>query len=240
LAQKLVQGLEMAAGLREKTALWDVLVTREAPLTQPAAPGVVISFSGGVADCIETDHPPFAFGDIGPILGRAIRKSRLCQGDFLMGEETIRATVIGAGCHSAQLSGSTVFCQNVTFPLKNLPVLAGDSADLAQQIRGQDGDFVVSLGGLAAPSYDQVTDLARQLTDVMGAGPIYLCLRQDMAKALGQALALRLGKEHPILCLDRVQVSTGSFLDVGAPVGPALPVVVKTLVLGDELRYQVK
>ena len=57
-------------------------------------------------------------------------------------------------------------------------------------------------------------------------------LEQDMAKALGQALALRLGPNAEILCIDRVKVSEGSYLDVGAPVGPALPVVVKTLVLG--------
>ena len=241
LAEKLVQALEMAAGLRIPTKLLEQLSTREAETKwSPPETECVISFSGGVADCIPKEHPPFAFGDMGPALGQAIRRSCLCQGEFLMGEETIRATVIGAGCHSAQLSGSTVFCQNVTFPLKNLPVLPGESADLAQQIRGQDGAFVVSLGGLAAPSYDQVTDLARQMTEVMGTGPVYLCLQQDMAKALGQALALRLGKDRPILCLDRVQVSMGSFLDVGAPVGPALPVVVKTLVLGDELRNQVK
>ena len=30
--------------------------------------------------------------------------------------------MIGAGCHSAQLSGSTVFFKNVALPLKNLPV----------------------------------------------------------------------------------------------------------------------
>ena len=50
-------------------------------------------------------------------------------------------------------------------------------------------------------------------------------------QALGQALALRLPKEAPILCIDRVQVGEGSYLDIGAPVGTALPVVVKTLVL---------
>jgi ethanolamine utilization protein EutA len=53
-----------------------------------------------------------------------------------------------------------------------------------------------------------------------------------MAKALGQALALRLGKDRSVLCIDRVKLDEGSYLDVGAPVGPALPVVVKTLVLG--------
>lgn len=63
-------------------------------------------------------------------------------------------------------------------------------------------------------------------------GKALICLEQDMAKALGQALALRLGPNAEILCIDRVKVGEGSYLDVGAPVGPALPVVVKTLVLG--------
>ena len=52
----------------------------------------------------------------------------------------------------------------------------------------------------------------------------------DMAKALGQALALE--TEAPVLCIDRVRLREGSFLDIGAPVGPALPVVVKTLLFG--------
>ena len=61
--------------------------------------------------------------------------------------------------------------------------------------------------------------------------PIVLCLQQDMAQALGQALAVRLPKGTPILCIDRIRLGEGSFLDIGAPVGWALPVVVKTLVL---------
>ena len=52
-----------------------------------------------------------------------------------------------------------------------------------------------------------------------------------MAKALGQAIALLAGKDRQILCIDSVKLTPGSYLDVGAPVGPALPVVVKTLVL---------
>lgn len=78
-----------------------------------------------MADLIrENDQEAFAYGDIGVLLGRAIRRSALCQGDYVLGEETIRATVIGAGCHSTQLSGSTVFARDVAFPLQNLPVLA--------------------------------------------------------------------------------------------------------------------
>ena len=61
--------------------------------------------------------------------------------------------------------------------------------------------------------------------------PILLCLEQDMAKALGQALAVRLPNDAEVLCIDRIRVGDGSFLDIGTPVGCALPVVVKTLVL---------
>ena len=42
---------------------------------------------------------------------------------------------------------------------------------------------------------------------------------------------LVLPPEMPCLCIDRVRLTEDSFLDVGAPVGPALPVVVKTLIL---------
>ena len=133
LAEILTQALEMAAGLREETPLLEQLTTREAGRFDPCREKeLVISFSGGVADCIEKKLPWLEFGDLGPILGQTIRQSRLCQGEFTLGSETIRATVIGAGCHSAQLSGSTVFHQNVPFPLKNVPVVS--LADISREV----------------------------------------------------------------------------------------------------------
>ena len=60
---------------------------------------------------------------------------------------------------------------------------------------------------------------------------LFFCLEQDMAKALGHALAVRMPADTEILCIDRIRVGEGSFLDIGAPVGCAMPVVVKTLVL---------
>ena len=54
-----------------------------------------------------------------------------------------------------------------------------------------------------------------------------------MAKALGQAIAARLEPGRSVLCLDRVAPGADSYLDVGAPLGPALPVVVKTLIVGN-------
>ena len=230
LAEMLVQALEMAAGLREKRELLEKLTTEEVrgkPFPVPER--AVISFSGGVADCMEKEQEFLAFGDIGPELGQAIRQSRLCRGEYVLGEETIRATVIGAGCHSTQLSGSTVYCQNVSLPLKNLPV-----AESAAEWKAMDGPGILALPGIPAPEYEQVAEMAAKLCEQMGAGPVYLALQADMAKALGQQLALRMGQEARILCIDRVELKAGDYLDVGIPVGPAFPVVVKTLILSRE------
>jgi len=240
LAGMLTGVLEMAAGLREKTALLDRLTTKETGKrwdpAQCTACNPVISFSGGVADCIGQEQKWLAFGDLGPELGQTIRKSRLCRGEYVLGRETIRATVIGAGSHSTQLSGSTVFCRNVPLPLKNLPVVKIAMDDNPEQIRKkmemQDGKPVLAAEGLAEPDYRKVAKFAEKLRSCCRDG-VYLALEADMAKALGQQLALKMEKNTPILCLDRVRLEEGSFLDVGIPVGPAFPVVVKTLILGN-------
>lgn len=224
LAEVLTQGLEMAAGLREPTGLMDQLLTEETERRWlPPEGEVVLSFSGGVADCIGQELPWNRFGDLGPILGQTIRRSRLCGGEFVLGSETIRATVIGAGSHSTQLSGSTVYCQNVHFPLKNLPVVEKKEGF-------HEGSVVLSVPGIPSPSYGQVRLLAQELAKDSPA-ELYICLETDMAKALGQALAARLPRETRILCIDRIRVGEDSFLDIGDPIGGAFPVVVKTLVL---------
>ena len=233
VAEVLAQALEMAAGLREPTMLLEKLWTAEAGrMAIPDSDGWVISFSGGVADCIEKEVPWQTFGDMGPLLGRAIRESRLCASEYRLGEQTIRATVIGAGSHSAQLSGSTVFYRDVDFPLKNLPVvrLSGteDSGETRRKLALQDTESVVAMTGFSG-SYRRVKALAEDLAAAFAGRRILLAVEADMAKALGQALALQ--TDGPVLCIDRVRLQEGDYLDVGAPVGPALPVVVKTLVM---------
>ena len=233
LAALLASALEMAAGLKPSDGLLEHLITREAQAGLPLnGPGeeITLSFSGGVADCIDREIPWQEYGDLGPLLGKAIRESLLCKGNYVLGRQTIRATVIGAGRHSTQLSGSTVFCQNVTFPLKNVPVITRQ-----EQRNHYEGPVFCAMPGLEAPTYQAISQLADQLAAQLPT-PIYLCLDQDMAKALGQALALRLGREAAILCIDRLKVGSGSYLDVAAPVGPAFPVVVKTLVLSQNGR----
>ena len=229
LAELLTSVLEMAAGLRPPTQLLEQLTTAETGRAwKLQLPPEVLSFSGGVAECIGQEHPALEFGDIGPLLGRAISASALCRGEYRLGSETIRATVIGAGCHSTQLSGSTVFYQNIRFPLKNVPVV---DLERFSPSAHPDGPVILAAKGIRSPSYSQVLELAQKVISRVQA-PVLLCLEQDMAKALGQALALRLPSGTPLLCIDRVKVGQGSYLDIGAPVGTALPVVVKTLVLG--------
>lgn len=238
LTALLVGVLEAAAGMGQSPCLASLTTpgTAPLPLNEPGEP-IVLSFSGGVADCIAAEQPWLAFGDIGPLLGQAIRKSRLCRGEFVLGMETIRATVIGAGCHSAMLSGSTVYCQNVRLPLKNIPAFRVETVPerLGEQItRGmerQEGMAVIAMAGLQSPGYRQVAALADAIAAAVGKHPVLLCLEADMAKALGQALAARLGREAEILCIDRIKIGEGSYLDVGCPIGPALPVIVKTLIL---------
>lgn len=240
-AEPLVQALEMAAGLREPTALLERLATAGTGAAWTPPPGgAVLSFSGGVADCIGREIPWLEYGDMGPVLGRAIRESRLCQGPFVLGEQTIRATVIGAGCHSVQLSGSTVFVRGLTLPVKNLPVAAVSREEqgegLASVIRGrlkamEDGPVVLALPGFASPRYGQVTAMAEEIAAGMAGRPVLVCLEADMAKALGHALCLRLPEGTPCLCIDRLRLAPGSYLDIGQAVGPALRVVIKTLIL---------
>ena len=239
VAKQLVSALEWCNYGSQKALQLHPFWTEEAgfggwPLTEKPD---ILSFSGGVADCIAQEYPWRTFGDLGPILGQAIRHSSLCRGPFRLGEETIRATVIGAGCHSTQLSGSTVFCQNVPLPLKNLPVtVVGETGENLPDLIGNtrktaEQTPVFALSGIPAPSYAQVAELAEKIARGAENGPIYLALEADMAKALGHALAVRMGRSARILCIDRVKLSENSYLDVGLPIGPALPVVIKTLVL---------
>lgn len=239
LCNMLVQALEMAAGLRTPTPLFTALWTAEAGSPWNIPDDVpVLSFSGGVAECIAREHSPLAFGDIGPVLGQAIKKSKLCKREYRLGSETIRATVIGAGSYSTQLSGSTVFYRNISFPLKNLPVISFTEAEqespdfgnlIHRRTMEQETLSVFAFVGYSAPTYSQITALADRFASV--PPPLILACHADMAKALGQALALRLPPEASILCIDRLNLPPNSYLDVGEPVGSALPVVVKTLIL---------
>ena len=235
LANTLTSALEMAAGLTAETDILRQLTTKETGKSWKIPRDVIPSFSGGVADCIAHDFPDNAFGDIGPVLGRAIRGSRLCRGEYFLGEETIRATVIGAGCHSVQLTGSTVFSQNIRFPMKNIPVAVGENPKTPEDVRGilaqvDEEMAFLCLPGFSSPTYGEIKRMAKVIAEGFGEKPVLVCLQNDCAKALGHCLRLLL-PDRPCLCLDGLSLEQGSYLDVGEPVGPAFAVVIKTFVL---------
>ena len=248
----LVRVLEQAAGLAAGTDRLEQFCTEGTRWTPPE--GVThLSFSGGVADCIF--RPPaddFAYGDIGVLLGRAMATSTaLGQAKQVEGAETIRATVVGAGAHATDISGSTIFYRDIRFPLKNIPILkltadeeAGDVQTLATAIENklcwfadEGGLTQLALGfrGWVSPAYGRIQEIARGIAQglrpmaAQGFYPI-LVVEKDMAKALGQALAALV--DGPLLCMDGVGVDNGDYIDIGAPVagGAVLPVVIKTLV----------
>ncbi len=233
VAERLVQALEMAAGLRDSTEILAHFWTKEAGRPWKVwAAGAVLSFSGGVADCIENDKYWLEYGDLGPVLGQKIRRSLLCRGEYRLGKETIRATVIGAGSHSLQLSGSTVFCRGVALPLKNRPVVCLDgpnTEEIRRKMAGQDTVPFLAFLGRFDVNYGFICAFADTLVAIGQEGPILVALEQDMAKALGQRLALL--TDRPVLCLDGLRLSEGCYLDVGEIVGSAYPVVVKTLIM---------
>ena len=245
LLDTLVQVLEEAAGLLPQTELLRRFRTDRIP-ELPDAP-LVLSFSGGVANLIQSaDEHWLRYGDLGVLLGRAIQRSKLCQVSYVLGRETLQATVVGAGSYSTELSGSTVDHAGVDFPLQDLPVItvgaeesAGSQA-FARAIEKKltlipEGPVALGLRGSQSPSYAQVQRMAEGIAQSMQTrSPVVVVLEQDMAKALGHALRGRLAAGTPVICLDGISVQEGSYLDIAAPVGggAALPVVVKTLALG--------
>ena len=251
LLDDLVAALEEAAGLRPATERVRHYTTNKL-VSLPDRPPV-FSFSGGVADMIYADDPPpwLAFGDMGVLLGRAIRRSKLFAAPHMQPLETIRATVVGAGSHATTLSGSTIAYEGVEFPLKNLPVLSLSEEETAQPAEAladtaakklrwfwEDGapePVVLALRGLPNPSFQEICRLADGLVPALeplrAAGhPVLLAVAEDMGKALGQAMACRMPAPRKLICLDGVALSTGAYLDIGRPVGSALPVVIKTLI----------
>ena len=241
LASRMAEVLEEAAGLRERSPLHDRLILEHSLPADLQAD--LYSFSGGVADCVYgTEQAGNDFHDLGPGLGRALARSRFfTTGRVIRPTETSHATVIGAGAYSVAVSGSTIQYRNVQLPVRSLPVAAvpfseaGDIDGLAEAIRRQyqvfDGECAIYMNGIPGIRWPELKAAAGKIADAMRDQSMkVIILKEDMAKALGQALSRHWGPDAPFLCLDGIQLMYGDTVDIGTPLGDGrvVPVVVKT------------
>lgn len=216
-----------------------------------------VFFSGGVADLIYHESADtWAYGDIGVLLGRAIRESRLFT-DFQKMEpgETIRATVVGAGTYTTTISGSTITYSDDIFPLKNIPVIkldeelqdacfAGETEPVIRRIQwvlGQNDEehFILAMPGKRDPGYMEMKRAAAAIRQIMDrvqppGEPILLVIESDIAKAMGQMIRQQPDLKRQVVAIDSIHVEDGEYVDMGKPMmnGMVIPVVVKTLIFG--------
>jgi len=216
-----------------------------------------VCFSGGVADCIGSHQSDLLeYNDIGVMLGRslneAIKQSNLTA---FIAKETIRATVIGAGVHTTNISGSTIHYSQNLLPIKNVPVIKLTEEEekstgsprseaiekrLKWVIHEESLPLVaLSIKGDRRYGFDALQSLAEDIIKGMqpvirSDHPLIVVVEHDIGKALGLSILRNLSQKKPVICIDSIVVDNGDYIDVGAPVadGQVLPVIIKTLLFG--------
>ncbi len=193
IAEKMTKIIAESIGLKDKSDLLDKMITNHG-LSCDRIPEI-ITFSGGVADCMKKEGDLFRFRDLGPALAKSIfSSSYFAKTHIENSKETVNATVVGAGNFSMELSGSTIFYQNIQFPIKNIPVFSfGLNNDLVEDndtenvfddksfIKGltacydrlKDSELealnrksAISFSGIRCPSFKQIETIATEFVDV--------------------------------------------------------------------------
>jgi ethanolamine utilization protein EutA len=217
-----------------------------------------VMFSGGVAEYIygvnQADEGAFKYGDIGPILAKAFKKSTIiCDSELITAENTIRATVIGAGTQSMGISGSTVFVKAEMLPIRNVPVAkiywqtfptedTGIRDSITAATRRYEGSMRHNALAISLPcpkvlSFENVQRMANGIYGAWQESmdptkPLVVIVEKDIAKVLGQTLQIVATKEMKFICIDSIYVNDGDYIDVGRPMSKddVVPVIIKTLV----------
>ncbi|QYR20641.1 ethanolamine ammonia-lyase reactivating factor EutA [Paenibacillus sp. sptzw28] len=215
-----------------------------------------ITVSGGVAALMKERRPltlgeTATYGDVGPLLAHAVSdECRAYPWIVADAEQTVRATVIGAGMQSTELSGSTIHADDETLPVRNVPMLKlhlqaeeewdANLDDLFERGRGlysleERAPFGLAFTTEASFTYKQLRRLADSVEKRIGTVfshrhvAVIACDR-DMAKALGQLLSLKCRGKPRVVCIDDVRLDYGDYIDIGEMIaGRAVPVMVKTL-----------
>ncbi len=217
-----------------------------------------ITFSGGVAEYIYKSEKEY-FNDLGTDLAKSIaKKARPLGLPVENPDQRIRATVIGAGSFSLQVSGSTTFLSSgLDYPIRNVPVLVpytskrkASAADIKGAVssalrrfdlcEGEDR-MILSFNDAVRPSYENLAEFARGVvaalpTTISKNLPILMCFDTDIGNSVGNIMRRETGITNEILSIDEIALREGDFIDIGAPIieDVVVPVVVKTLVFNAE------
>lgn len=254
IVKEMVRLLEESVSLKERSDMYEMIITNKGIKSNYDID--YITFSGGVADYIYgNEHDDyFKYGDIGVLLGKEIKKSTLLSKLKLKDvAETIRATVVGAGSHTTDISGSTITYTEDVFPIKNLPILKlsqededGGVKSIAEAIKekikwfnleNETQQVAVALKGMKNPSFHEVQQYAKAIIDGMSEiinkkFPLFVIIENDIAKVVGQTMYRLLDFNKKVVCIDSIKVENGDYIDIGKPLaeGKVVPVVIKTLV----------
>lgn len=246
--------LAQAVNLTVKNAAHAGLYTNDGKAISDDISIDAVTFSGGVADYVyhDSDGDTYKYGDIGVVLGNAVKRNE----DFkkvrlLESKETLRATVVGAGTHTTEVSGSTVSFIKKELPIKNLPVLKlSESSEISFEtieneiregidlfeVNGVLQKIAIGFDGYNFFGFRETEELAEAI--IRGAKrlidlhyPLIVILENDIAKALGNSLRVRLN-DAPVICLDSIHTNDGDYIDIGEPLsnGSVVPVITKTLI----------
>lgn len=251
MAAQLAQALHLAAPDGHHPGMY----TNDGRALPPQPQIQAVTYSGGVADCIyqKMEEDVFRFGDVGVLLGKAVRadpdlnRVELCQA-----AETIRATVVGAGTHTTEVSGSTIRYERDKLPIKNVPILKVSQEDeesletlkssIIQQMplfapEGKVEQIAIAFTGEKRTSFADVQALAAAVIEsakevIQGPYPLIVVVENDIGKVLGNALNVLLEHKKDVICIDGIKTLSGDYIDIGEPIagGQVLPVVIKTLI----------
>jgi ethanolamine utilization protein EutA (predicted chaperonin) len=266
LGQNVDYGAKVSEELRQRLAarmaqvLFDAVTEGRQPwgefyITAPlgALPKIDgILFSGGVSEYIYGREAQ-TFGDLGPYLGREIKRQAEQRGfQLLESEEGIRATVIGASQYTVQLSGETIFVPaSMHLPVRNLrvfvahvdwdpPVSERAEAEVKKvlgerDLEVRDSPFVLALSTPPFVGYGAVQSLASGIDRALGSlsveeRPSALVFVQNVGQVVGGMLSAKWNMP----CIDEVTLTELDFIDIGEVVDGEgfVPVVIKSLAFG--------
>ncbi|MCM3715744.1 ethanolamine ammonia-lyase reactivating factor EutA [Halalkalibacter oceani] len=214
-----------------------------------------IMFSGGVSECLyryERAAEETGYEDIGELLAVSLKENNnLASWRWIPPSETVRATVLGAGTQTTDISGATIQVDPADLPIKNLPVfrvslnhdLKAVKAVIHQAVKqaielydpqreGQ--NFALYVSDIPYLSFKDVQFLAMVLLEAIqakpfSAQPLVIVLEADYAKVLGQTLTFQ-ARQQSVISIDQIYVGHGDYIDIGHLLKTGVvPVVVKTL-----------